>query len=363
MTKRVTIKDIAAAAGVSLGTVHLALSEKSGVSDATRERIRAYAREMGYQPNIVAASLKRKTLRLAACFPGTEADNRYYYPQMWSGLRACGESLHDYNISFQEFAYPDHFEDGWGEAGRSAVLGELDNLLERGELDGLVTHGNLCPYTEEQLHYYVDRGLTLTLVDTDMPKSGRLCCVAADYDTIGRTMAELVTGRIPSCGSILLCAGKREYASHRLIEEGFEAYLRENGHENLVYKEHSNEVSEGAYEKILGYVRRPDVAAACCVSSRSSLLLGRAMEESGRLGKIVAVGSDLFEENKEFLRRGTFQNLVQKNPFAQAYMAAKFLTDYLLRDEQPKELFVVGSQIVFKSNLHLFEKNSMRLLE
>lgn len=363
MAKRITIKDIAAKAGVSLGTVHIALSDKNGVSDKTRERIRAIAKEMDYQPNVVAASLKRKTLRLAACFPGTEADNRYYYPQMWNGLRACGESLHDYNVSFQEFAYPDHFEDGWGEAQRSAVLGKLDRLLERGELDGLVTHGNLCPYTQEQLRRYADNGLTLALVDADMPDSGRLCCVAADYDTIGRTMAELVIGRIPACGSILLCAGKTEYPSHRLIEEGFEAYLRENGHENLVYQDHSNEVSENAYETILSYVKRPDVAAACCVSSRSSLLLGRALEASGRVGKVTAVGSDLFEENKEFLRRGTFQNLVQKNPFAQAYMAARFLTDYLLRDEQPEELFVVGSQIVFRSNLHLFERNSMRLLE
>ena len=44
-------------------------------------------------------------------------------------------------------------------------------------------------------------------------------------------------------------------------------------------------------------------------------------------------------------------------------MATRFLTDYLLRDVQPEELFVVGSQIVFRSNLSLFEKNSVRFLE
>ena len=40
MKRRVTIKDIAAEAGVSLGTVHLALSDKPGVGAVTRERIR-----------------------------------------------------------------------------------------------------------------------------------------------------------------------------------------------------------------------------------------------------------------------------------------------------------------------------------
>lgn len=362
MKKRVTIKDIAAQAGVSLGTVHLALSDKPGVSDKTRERIREIARELDYHPNVVAASLKRKTLCLAACFPEMEGDNRFYYPQLWNGFYACQGMLHDYNISFQEFTYPENCKEERLED-RIESLRRLQEQLEEGKLDGLVVHGNRCPFTEEQLRHYVDLGLTLVLVDTDLPDSGRLCCVAADYDSIGRTMAEQVLGRIPSCGSILICAGKEEYPSHSLIVKGFKDYMAENGHENLVYMEHSNEVSDEAYRNILQNIKRPDVAAACCVSSRSSLMLGRALEESGKAGRVMAVGSDLFDENKEFLRRGVFQNLVQKNPFAQAFMATRFLTDYLLKDVRPEELFVVGSQIVFRSNLSLFEKNSVRFLE
>ena len=41
MSKRITIKDIAERAGVSIGSVHCALYGKPGVGDATRERIRA----------------------------------------------------------------------------------------------------------------------------------------------------------------------------------------------------------------------------------------------------------------------------------------------------------------------------------
>lgn len=142
----------------------------------------------------------------------------------------------------------------------------------------------------EELRFYGERGLTISLVDTDLPESGRLCCVAADYDSLGRT-------------------------------------------------------------------------PACCVSSRSSLMLGRAIEASGKAGKIMAVGSDLLDENKDFLRRGVFQNLVQKNPFGQAFMATKFLMDYLIKDVRPEPLFAVGSQMVFRSNLVLYEKNSVRFLE
>lgn len=365
MNRRVTIKDVAAAAGVSLGTVHLALSDKTGVSQETRARIKALAKEMDYHPNVAAASLKRKTVRLAVCFPSTEGDNQYYYPQMWSGFRTYRDSIPDLNVSIQEFAYPE--SDGADKAEvwkrQNQVLDELKELLEKGELDGLVIHGNRCPIPAHVLYGYVEKGLVLALVDTDMPESGRLFCVRADYDCIGRTMAEIIMDRIPSCGSVFICAGIQEYPSHHRIEQGFTSYMRENGYENIIYRDHSNQICEENYKNILSYVKRPDVAAVCSVSSRASIMLARALQESGKAGKLVAVGSDLFEENKQALRSGVFQNLIQKNPFAQAFMATRMLVDYFLKDVKPEESFVVGSQVVFRSNLCLFEKNSVRFLE
>ena len=45
---RVTIRDIAARAGVSKGAVSYALNDRPGVSDSTRERIRTIAAEHGW---------------------------------------------------------------------------------------------------------------------------------------------------------------------------------------------------------------------------------------------------------------------------------------------------------------------------
>ncbi|MDD3822702.1 MAG: LacI family DNA-binding transcriptional regulator, partial [Sphaerochaetaceae bacterium] len=45
---KVTIKDIAAKAGVSVSAVSFALNDKPGVSKATQERVRRVAAELGY---------------------------------------------------------------------------------------------------------------------------------------------------------------------------------------------------------------------------------------------------------------------------------------------------------------------------
>ncbi|MCO1658614.1 LacI family DNA-binding transcriptional regulator [Pseudonocardia humida] len=53
----VTIKDVAAAAGVSQSTVSRALSTPDLVNPGTRARVQAVARELGYQPNRAARGL------------------------------------------------------------------------------------------------------------------------------------------------------------------------------------------------------------------------------------------------------------------------------------------------------------------
>src|SRR5690349_5991554 len=49
--RRVTIADVARAAGVSPGAVSFALNDRPGVADETRERIRAIAAELGFTPS------------------------------------------------------------------------------------------------------------------------------------------------------------------------------------------------------------------------------------------------------------------------------------------------------------------------
>ena len=44
---RTTIKDIARVAGVSPGAVSFALNDKPGVSEATRSRVKAVAKDLG----------------------------------------------------------------------------------------------------------------------------------------------------------------------------------------------------------------------------------------------------------------------------------------------------------------------------
>ena len=56
-TMRVTLKDVASLAGVSEGTASRALADSLRVNPATRKRIKAISKKVGYRPNIRARAL------------------------------------------------------------------------------------------------------------------------------------------------------------------------------------------------------------------------------------------------------------------------------------------------------------------
>ena len=53
----VTIKEIAAMAGVSRGTVDKVLNHRPGVKKETKEKVLKIAKEMNYQPNFLGKAL------------------------------------------------------------------------------------------------------------------------------------------------------------------------------------------------------------------------------------------------------------------------------------------------------------------
>ncbi|MDZ4158543.1 MAG: LacI family DNA-binding transcriptional regulator, partial [Anaerolineaceae bacterium] len=92
--KRISIKDIARAAGVSYSTVSRALNNSTLISEPVRLRIQELARELGYVPDSLAQSLhSRLTHSVGVVFP-TISDNFFV-----DVIRGIEDAAHDSNFS------------------------------------------------------------------------------------------------------------------------------------------------------------------------------------------------------------------------------------------------------------------------
>ncbi len=94
----VTMKDIANELGVSVATVSRALKDSPRISEAQRERIKAYARERNFSPNVLAETLRRsKTASPKVIGVIVPQLTHYYFSSILSGIAEQAAS-NDYHI-------------------------------------------------------------------------------------------------------------------------------------------------------------------------------------------------------------------------------------------------------------------------
>ena len=138
--RKVLLKDVAVAAGVSVTTASRALSEPQKVQSDTLARIEAAARKLGYMPNGAARALRSRRTRLIGTVLPT-LDYAIYSRQIAALQRALGE--HGYSLLVTSSGYSRHEE-----------FRQARTLIERG-VEGLVLiggshHPDLISMLEEQ---------------------------------------------------------------------------------------------------------------------------------------------------------------------------------------------------------------------
>ena len=354
MNTKVTIRDVAAAAGVSISSVHFALTGKAGVSDETREKIRRTAEELGYQPNAFASNLKRSTQRAVLLLPSETGDNQHYYPPVWKGIH---DYMHKVNLNVSCIELP------FSESDKLHAVDTLKSMVREGSINGILTIGHIDGISAEEWEEIRRKDISVVLISSENPQCHSLYCVRPEYEVIGRTMAELITSHIPDFGSIFMCAGNPRWEAHALIVKGFEDYMSENHHPNLIYKDFSWSMEHQNYINIFNGILRPDVAACCSVYSQGTILLGRALEDSGKAGAVYSVGSDISPIISDQIRRRILNNVIQKNPYAQGYVGIRTLAEYLASGKLPEQKNIyVGSEVVLQSNLVMYEHEQYRNL-
>jgi len=131
---RVTIKDVAAEAGVSLMTVSLVMNNKPNVSDETREKVLKAAKKLNYKPNMTARSLNSS--RSFTFGVVTSNTSPIIFARVWSGIeREASKS--GYSVIFSNTNdQPDKERDA------------IDILIQK-RVDGILLIAPICTKKED----------------------------------------------------------------------------------------------------------------------------------------------------------------------------------------------------------------------
>lgn len=97
---KVTIYQVAEAAGVSIGTVSKVLSNKRGVGETTRQRVMQVAKKMGYAPSLAARSLTGGRTGIIGLLVPYSPAQLFSDPHLMRNMLGIEEALNerDYNL-------------------------------------------------------------------------------------------------------------------------------------------------------------------------------------------------------------------------------------------------------------------------
>lgn len=347
MAEQVTMKQIAERVGVSVNTVHKALTGKPGVSDAVRRRIAETASQMGYHRNARASALSRSKIRIVAAIPSPEGEGHYYYSYLWQGIRRRFED--DADVIIQDLRpYPN----GCYEKMLSQLLEEAEGGLS---VDGLLAYAPTGAAAQKTLSALGARHIPIEILDGAQEVEGRLGCLVSDYAAAGKLMAEQALHLLPEgTGRVLVLAGSPETASHREVFDSFrEAFhAAAPAHEIVCVQGAHGEAGHIAQEAERCLRSDMPPVLALSVFAVGTEILCQCLERTGLAGRIPAIGNDLFPESVHALKTGVLSNIIYKAPSKLAWSAADVLVNHLLWSTDPDEKVLRGEvEMVFRSNL------------
>ncbi|GAA2343044.1 LacI family DNA-binding transcriptional regulator [Dactylosporangium salmoneum] len=205
-SSRVTIRDVAATAGVSVATVSKVLNARYGVSAATSAHVQAVIRELGYEASLVAQSLRNhKTNVIGILVADLEPFSTELLKGAAKAIKGTGYELVVYSAGGRTGD-----QAGWEQRYLSRLSGTL--------VDGAVL---VTPTVVE-----VDFGSAVVAVD---PHTGPTGLPTVDSDSLlgartgVRHLLDLGHRRIALIG------GRPDLESAKLREQGYRDELREAG--------------------------------------------------------------------------------------------------------------------------------------
>lgn len=315
---RITLQDVARAAGVSLATADRVLNGRAGVRGITAERVKEAVAKLRYRPNLAAARLARgDTFRF--CFVLPEGPNVF--------MRMLAEQVHDTaswlapSNAFIDMLRVDVFSP-------ETLATTLEELA--GRYDGVAVVALDHPRVRAAIDDLIAADVAVVTLVSDVPSSQRLHYVGIDNIAAGRTAGTLLgrfaAGRAGSVGVIVGTPALRDHAERQF---GFTQVMTgEYAALKVLPVQESFDDDERAQAIVTDMLRDvPDLVGLYNVGA-GNRGVAAAITTANRAGDLIFIGHDLTEDTRRFLLRGVMDVVINQDAGHQSRSAARVLLSH-----------------------------------
>ncbi len=339
--KRVTVKDLAKELNVSLNTINKGLNNKPGISEETREKIIETAARMGYQVNRVAQSLARNPVRFGIIMPEEWPE---YYDCLKQGIDLELNNLRDYNISGKYYMVPGlHSKNETSQAIQKCIKDQMSAMI-------------ICPNQDIDdlcyVHLLNKSKIPVITLGADLPGADKLCCIRVNACASGKLAAEFMKWLIAPEKTVAIFIGNKDFSDHKEKVDGFLEVAKANAPriEGIFETQDDPELAYHLSGKLIK--ERPELGGIY-VATGNSIAVCKYIEKNNIHGLRI-LGTDIFDEIKEYVKRDFIQGVIFQDPVKQGRYAVKAIYDALIENVEVDKNIFVTPQLVLKSNIEYY---------
>jgi len=338
--KKQTIKDIAELAGVSKGTVDRVIHKRGKVSKKAFEKVTKIIKEIDYNPNLLARSLKNtKQYHICVVLPDFKND------PFWE---SCRDGINDAIKEFKSFGVfiESYFFDL---AESSSFLAVNKQVLELAP-DAVLLTPLFYKETLEVVINYNAANILVSKFNNQLDINNTQNFVGQDLYKSGRIAASLMRSLTPKNSTILSVHIDEDInnATHiQQKEKGFKSYFEEVGSYNLI----SFSCNDPDIEtNLTALVKTISNLSGVFVSTSKAYKIAEIFD--GKNIKII--GYDLIEKNILLLKKNVIDFLINQNPKKQVYLGLSILVEYFLFDKEIPKQSLLPIDIINAENVDTY---------
>lgn len=326
MDEKVTLKDIAKALNISIGTVERAIHGKHDISPETKKLVMDKVRELNYRPNRYARSLSVKNKKkVAVILPY----NSFFWYRLKEGMDAAEKEMAYYGVQLEYICL--------NRVDSQLVLSYTKKVCED-TYDGLVIVPADMEDTGDKLKDVLPEGLAVTLVNDDVPELAKRLYVGPDNELIGKLGGELAGKFTRGMGKCLIVSSRNAKSGKLSLEctrriGGFTQAVREEYPGMQLETVTYGLYVDSAYSIVMDRIRNDPGIMGIYSADGFPDEPAMAVKESGRRD-IVLVGHEMSEEINRLLQEGIVSATICQNPFLQGYHAVRSTIEHLV-DNRP----------------------------
>ncbi|UOR06101.1 substrate-binding domain-containing protein [Hymenobacter aerilatus] len=346
----VRIKDIAAKANVSVGTVDRVLHNRGRVAEDVRQKVLLMMQELEYEPNMIARTLgSNRTYQLAAVQPSHTLDP--YWQAPWEGINKAARELQQYGVTLRVYPY---------DMSRVDSFREQMELATQAQPDGIVIaplfYRESLPFFERWQHAKIP----YVLFNTYITEINPLSYVGQDSYQSGFLAGKLLQFGQTQPGTYLIAHIAEDIANSVHVtqkEQGFRDYFAQlPASQTAGITVRSIDLpypTEPAFAgRLTGLLAQNQPVRGIFVSTSRAYAIAPYLQPYA--AAIRLVGYDLLEENIHYLQEGTIDFLINQNPKEQGYYGLYALADQLIFKKEVPPLKYLPLDIIAKENLHYY---------